>query len=747
MRIDGLRARAQRNSNLLIATLIFIVTLTIFWKSPIALVADSKYSMLLSQSLLEHRTFKLDDYALPRLKGIRFGSYYKNGGIYQLELLDGHLYYYMPPGSSVLSLPYVALMNALGVSAANPDGTYNQEGETKIQATLAALLMAALASIFFLTGRLVLPTIWSIVIALGSALGTQVWSTASRALWTHTWGILLLGLVVLMLLWQETGKRKLSPVALASLLSWMYFVRPTSAIFIVAISIYVFLYYRHLFLRYTLTGAVWLAGFTLYSWHYYGRSVPSYYVNRLSFREFWIALPGNLISPSRGLFIFVPVLLFVIYQLVRYRKGIAYPRLLVLALAVIVAHLIVIAGYAPWHAGGIFGARYTTDLVPWFALLAILGTQAMLKWREQHKTEVTIVNWHAPLAAGAFLLLLSVFINGRGAISTDAYRWNIYPINVDKQPSRVWDWGHPQFLAGLQDWPLPADFPRLEGRIDFSKREAEKHLPYGWSAGEGEFRWSDGKKAAFIFTLDRISEGALRMKLVPFLVPGKLDEQVVNLELNGQPIKTLTLREGLPAEYSIALPRELLRQENVLIFGLPGATAPKSAGFNEDTRQLAIGMYWLEIESLSPVSEQARSQAGDKVADRPLPDSGFRATFSVLDPPAMLHRGQEAVVRIKVRNISDVPWPALGEGSDKKKYRVQLGNHWIDSNNIAVVGDDGRTPLPHDLEPGDEVELPLTITAPTAPGEYLLELDMVQEQIAWFEEEGSATARVKVTVR
>src|SRR2546423_12219416 len=59
----------------------------------------------------------------------------------QLELHDGHIYYFFPPGSSLLSLPYVALLNACGVSVANADGTYNQRGETIIQASLAALLM------------------------------------------------------------------------------------------------------------------------------------------------------------------------------------------------------------------------------------------------------------------------------------------------------------------------------------------------------------------------------------------------------------------------------------------------------------------------------------------------------------------------------------------------------------------------------------------------------------------------------
>src|SRR2546423_15661710 len=84
----------------------------------------------------------------------------------QLEISDGHIYYFFPPGSSLLSLPYVALLNACGVSAANADGTYNQRGETIIQASLAALLMAGLACVFFCTARRRLPRPWRVLVAL-----------------------------------------------------------------------------------------------------------------------------------------------------------------------------------------------------------------------------------------------------------------------------------------------------------------------------------------------------------------------------------------------------------------------------------------------------------------------------------------------------------------------------------------------------------------------------------------------------
>src|SRR2546423_2624077 len=98
---------------------IFIFSLMIFLFSRVHQVADSKYSMLLAQAVLHDRTFTLDHFSIPRLPPKPQIGYVSNGDIYQLELVNGHIYYFFPPGSSLLSLPYVALMNALGISAAN----------------------------------------------------------------------------------------------------------------------------------------------------------------------------------------------------------------------------------------------------------------------------------------------------------------------------------------------------------------------------------------------------------------------------------------------------------------------------------------------------------------------------------------------------------------------------------------------------------------------------------------------------
>ncbi|MFN2623453.1 MAG: glycosyltransferase family 39 protein [Chthoniobacterales bacterium] len=128
-----------------------------------------------------------------------------------------------------------------------------------------------------------------------------------------------------------------------------------------------------------------------------------------------------------------------------------------------------------------------------------------------------------------------------------------------------------------------------------------------------------------------------------------------------------------------------------------------------------------------------------------LPADGFRAEVSVADPPALIRAKKEAVLLVRVKNVSAVTWPARERGGGV--HQVSVGNHWLDPDGKMVINDDGRSALLRDLKPGEGSELPLTVNAPAAPGRYLLEIDMVQEGVSWFGLKGSQTVRLPVEVR
>ena len=89
--------------------------------------------------------------------------------------------------------------------------------------------------------------------------------------------------------------------------------------------------------------------------------------------------------------------------------------------------------------------------------------------------------------------------------------------------------------------------------------------------------------------------------------------------------------------------------------------------------------------------------------------------------------------------------PARGDA--KGMYQVNIGDRWLDADGKTVVNDlDGRTPLQADLSPGGEVEIPLTIEAPHAAGEYVLEIDMIHEGVTFFREKGSRVLTLHMRV-
>ncbi|MFN2499232.1 MAG: hypothetical protein ABR557_09120 [Pyrinomonadaceae bacterium] len=133
----------------------------------------------------------------------------------------------------------------------------------------------------------------------------------------------------------------------------------------------------------------------------------------------------------------------------------------------------------------------------------------------------------------------------------------------------------------------------------------------------------------------------------------------------------------------------------------------------------------------------------------PLPDRAFRALLAFKDVPAKLRTGQKETVVIRVKNASDVFWWARGgeiNNNSGNQFYIAVGDAWLQEDGTLVTNMDGRMGVGKDLRPGEEVEVPLIITAPTTPGNYILEVDLVQEQVAWFHEKGSPTVRTNVTV-
>jgi SAM-dependent methyltransferase len=101
------------------------------------------------------------------------------------------------------------------------------------------------------------------------------------------------------------------------------------------------------------------------------------------------------------------------------------------------------------------------------------------------------------------------------------------------------------------------------------------------------------------------------------------------------------------------------------------------------------------------------------------------------------------VLPVRVRNTGDTLW--LHEPNALGGY-VMLGGHLHSARGDRVVRGAFRTALPGSVGPGQSVEFALSVPLPAELGRYVVELDLVDENVAWFGQTGSATTRIDVEV-
>jgi 4-amino-4-deoxy-L-arabinose transferase-like glycosyltransferase len=131
-------------------------------------------------------------------------------------------------------------------------------------------------------------------------------------------------------------------------------------------------------------------------------------------------------------------------------------------------------------------------------------------------------------------------------------------------------------------------------------------------------------------------------------------------------------------------------------------------------------------------------------AQQQLSTGMMRAELRAINAPSIAKAKQQMVLHVSVTNRSDIIWLARERGA--APMQLYLGNHWLNTAGRTLVHDDGRAALIRNLRPGEAVELDLVVNAPKFAGNYILELDMLQEGVSWFASQGSPTVRLPMKV-
>lgn len=422
--------------------------------------ADPHFSLIVSQSLLEHATLKLDGYRVqePDL----FEHYH-----WQMVQVDGHDYYNYPLTPSLLALPAVGVARIAGADML--DAGQNHFLQNILSATVCALVFLLL----FLLIRSYLPYWASLLIASVSMLGSTLISTLATAYWNLGPAVAFVLLILILLARYDSGKAPHpQPYLLGLLLFAAYTTRPSAALLISVVFLYLLLTNRPALIR---TAGVALLGFmlfVLFSRLQYGLWLPVYYTTSQ-----WLnpqdgilrALYGVSFSPSRGLFVFSPVFLLALAAPV-YWSRLKHRTLYTLCALWLALHIFSVALTRQWHGGYSFGPRLLTDAVPALVLMtAIL-------W---HSLRVHLSPARRRLAIACYLIfaLPGIFIHTiQGPFNVKAALWNAFP-DIDAHPQLLFDWRYPQFLTTLNSFH--------ERRLSFHRAQIaanERQLaPYEWN--------------------------------------------------------------------------------------------------------------------------------------------------------------------------------------------------------------------------------------------------------------------------
>lgn len=234
----------------------------------------------------------------------------------------------------------------------------------EVMEKVSASLLASVASVLMFMVLRRDRTRWSLPLALAFAFGTNTWMTSSQALWQHGTGELLIALALLLVVGPASPART---ALLGAVCVLMAANRPPDALVAGAFVLFA-VWSRGRGALWLLAGAAApLAALLYYNLNFIGHVAGGYALGKahgeVFFRWDWAGPAGLLVSPTRGLLVFTPFLVFVPVGLMQ-RLRAPGTRGLAVALSIAAAAQLLLYSQTDWRAGVSWGPRYLTDLLP-----------------------------------------------------------------------------------------------------------------------------------------------------------------------------------------------------------------------------------------------------------------------------------------------------------------------------------------------------------------------------------------------
>jgi hypothetical protein len=726
---------------------LFWICLIIYWlNGSIALAApDSWVSSIFVFNLLEHHTLHLDVLRSgPFFQELRFPYFL-------LESPTGHLTSAYPIGTTILTAPlyvifYVILKCQLllqGQTALDINADSFLMTRLFYEKVAASVVAAATIVIFDRAVQLKFTKTVALISSLILAFATSMWSLNSQALWQHG-SITFLLTVCIYGLFQANRTQGLARSRYLLLVGMacglLPGVRPTAALFSIAIVAYGIYQYRYA-ASYLLPGLSLHSLTLLWNWYYFGNFQGSYKILDQAFKtagiqtysfaptQLFQGFAGLLFSPSRGLLVFSPILLYAIYSikpLWRKRHSPDEQLLITLTIAALLLFLNYCA-YFMWWGGFCYGPRFLSDILPIFVYLISYGLATL------PKPSRSLMPW---LLFG-LTLLYSIGVQAIGAFSYNGYYWDTVPAMVSPfkhpQQPRLWDGQDSRIVRGwLGLWHQWQGLPkaaalahdRLQGQIisviDAQGQAAQSQIFQGESSHPMAFDTAGISLQASIQNTGTASWYGYRAAL------GQGEVQVRGQLYNS-------------AHQMIQETRFHIRENT------PPGKITTAIGFVpfpdlSDNYSLKLDLIRNGGEPLT--HSQWQDPAGQTQIIH-LKSKTWRQYQQEIQPiatlPTIASPNQAFALPLSVTNRSNFIW------NSQARYPIKLSYRWFQHNQALPITAI-PTNLPKPLPINHQTPLTATIKTPPQPGNYRLVVSMREEQHDWFDRLGAKSLVIPIQI-
>lgn len=399
---------------------------------------DSAPNSLLGFTVLQQHRLDFD-----RFRGSYFPALGGQGVF--VEAPNGHLSSLFPVGAGIVAFPlaaafYVARGGEPGVGTITAPAF--EPLRRQFEKTAAALLAAVSVALFLLCAREIANPVQAAIATIVYALATSIWSIGSQALWQHG-PVNLFVLAMVYALLRASSARDSAHVtawlvAAGVCAGFLPVIRPTAALFSAAGGVFAWWTFRARSLPFALALVAGVAPGVAWNAYFFHSLVGGYAGDARLYAwspQALTSFAALLVSPSKGLFAYSPVLAFSFAGVVRARSG-GDPRgrlvvLLALACAVLAVQY---AFYRSWWGGFAYGPRFLSDVdaVAALALAYALPQDPLAYVRRGGVAAVAALTF-------TLTLLFSVLVQFAGVNSGAAgSEWNAVPISIDRDPDRVW---------------------------------------------------------------------------------------------------------------------------------------------------------------------------------------------------------------------------------------------------------------------------------------------------------------------